>query len=250
MATRLSPWILLCSLAAPRLVHAQSSSAADAVRVTGSVTVTTKGISTIPSFTLGRPAATVDVVIRKRALSAEPQLRTGLDGKPWAFLFWIRHRPVNRGRFQLLLGTHPAYAFRTSTVTTTGGTTSDILEVRRYLASEIAPTVRVASHLTVGSYYLYSRGFDPGAARHTHYVAARATITNLPLSERTTLQIAPQFYYLSTGGEDGTYANLGVTLARRNLPVSLSATVNKPIRTTVAGGREVLWNVSVVYAMQ
>ena len=58
----------------------------------GALTVTTKGISTVPSFTLGKPAAILDISIVRGGLSFEPQFRMGLDGKPWAFLFWGRYR--------------------------------------------------------------------------------------------------------------------------------------------------------------
>jgi hypothetical protein len=56
------------------------------VAVSGAVSVTNKGISLIPSFTLGRPAAIFDLAVRKGDLGFEPQFRFGLDGKPWSFL--------------------------------------------------------------------------------------------------------------------------------------------------------------------
>ena len=53
----------------------------------GAVSLTTKGISTIPSFTLGKPAVIFDLFIGKKRLSFEPQFRFALEGKPWSFLF-------------------------------------------------------------------------------------------------------------------------------------------------------------------
>ena len=59
---------------------------ADSIKVAGhfggAVTVTSKGISTIPSFTLGKPAITFDLSMGKEKLSFEPQFRFALEGKP------------------------------------------------------------------------------------------------------------------------------------------------------------------------
>ncbi len=54
----------------------------------GAVSVTNNGISLVPTFSLGKPAVIFDMVVGKRKLSFEPQLRFALDGKPWSFLFW------------------------------------------------------------------------------------------------------------------------------------------------------------------
>lgn len=222
--------------------------AAQHVDVSGNVSVTNKGISLIPSFTLGRPAAIFDVAIRNGRVGFEPQFRVGLDGKPWAFLFWGRYRPLKRGKFQLGLGGHPAVSFRTIT-TSINGAPSDVIVARRYLAGEVAPTYQLARHLNVGAYYLYSHGVEKDVVKHTQFLAARATVANVRVSHRYTLQITPQFYYLRTDKLDGFYVNSGVTLARENLPVSIAATVNKVIRTRVAGD-DFLWNVSVNYAIK
>jgi hypothetical protein len=56
------------------------------------VSVTAKGISTIPSFTLGKPAVIFDVAMGTRKLSFESQFRFSLEGKPWSFLFWWRYK--------------------------------------------------------------------------------------------------------------------------------------------------------------
>ena len=41
--------------------------------VTGGISITNKGISAIPTFTLGKPAAIVDLTVRKQRASFEPQ---------------------------------------------------------------------------------------------------------------------------------------------------------------------------------
>lgn len=242
--------LVLACVGHTRPAAAQDAAAAvPRVDVSGAVSVTNKGISTIPSFTLGRPATIVDVAIRRGTVGFEPQFRFGLDGKPWSILFWARYRPITTGRFRLSLGGHPALSFRTIKAST-NGVERDVIQARRYVASEIIPTFAITSRVRVGSYYLYSHGIDNDAAPHTHFVAARATVSNLKITERYSLQFMPQLYYLWTDRQTGTYLNAGATLARQGFPLSLSSTVNKPIRSNVTGGQAFLWNVSANYALK
>jgi hypothetical protein len=48
----------------------------------------------------------------------------------------------------------------------------------------------------------------------------------------------------------GSYLNSGLTVAARTLPVSISAMVNKTIRTRIAAGEDFLWNVSLTYSLR
>jgi hypothetical protein len=206
-------------------------------------------MSTIPSFTLGKPAAIFDVSIARRGLSFEPQFKFGLDGKPWAFTFWGRYRLFDGEKLHVSVGGHPALSFRTIPVTD-GGTTRDVIVARRYLAGELAPSYSLTPNLSVGPYYLYSHGMQSDGGRNTHFVSARATLTNIGLTDQLFLRLAPQVYYLRSDDTDGVYLNSALTLASRGLPVSISTSANKPIRTSVLGGEEFIWNLNLHYAIR
>ena len=52
-----------------------------------SVNITNNGISLVPSFSLGRPAALFLLSLGSNRFSIDPDIRFALDGKPWTFLF-------------------------------------------------------------------------------------------------------------------------------------------------------------------
>lgn len=241
--------LALIAGAAPPLQAQESGGVDRPVEVSGNINVNTKGISQVPALTLGRPAAIFDLAVRKGAASFEPQFRFGLDGKPWSFLLWGRYQLVSRDRFRLTVGGHPAFSFRTSSVPVNGAT-ANVIEARRYLAFDLAPSYGLSPTTSIGAYYLYGYGVDPGAAKHTHLLAARTTVTNVSLFDRYTLQVAPQFYFLRTNGENGTYISATASLGRRGWPVSIATIINQPIRTDVTGGKSFLWNVSLNYAFR
>lgn len=219
------------------------------VQVWGAVNVNSKGISLVPALTLGRPAAIVDLGVRKGNLSFEPQLRFALDGKPWSFLLWGRYRAVTREKFRLTVGGHPAYSFRT-TPAGTNGVSRDLIEVWRYAAGEITPTWTVSPRTSVGGYYLYSHGIDRGAPPHTQLVAARVYLADIGVGGGYVVQAAPQFYFLRTNGQNGAYLSASASFGRRGSPWSITTIVNQPVKSDVVRGQSFLWNVGLTRAFR
>ena len=84
----------------PNLLFSQKSdTVAKTFNFWGAITVTTKGISTFPNLTLGKPAAIFDLVAGNGRLSFEPTFRFSLEGEPWTFLFWGRYKAVQNDKF-------------------------------------------------------------------------------------------------------------------------------------------------------
>ncbi len=215
-------------------------------RFAGGVSVTNKGISTVPNLTLGKPAAIFDMSVGRGKLSFEPQLRFALEGKPWSFLFWWRYKLLKTDRFQINLGAHPALAFRRKMITIDDHTQEDMV-VRRYLAAELAPTYLITKNTSIGLYWLYSRGIEKDITKNTNLISVRGSLSNLRISEEFYLRINPQVYYLVMDGIDGVYFNSTITIAKRDFPVTVSSLINQPIKTNIEIGNEFLWNVSINY---
>jgi hypothetical protein len=129
-----APTFLCLCLAISHLCFAQTSdSTKTTLRVSGSAYLTNNGISLVPSFSLGRPAAMVLMSIGGKKFSFDPDIRFALDGKPWAFLFWARYKPFRGGKFRMNTGVHLGLNHMTSTVST-GNLPFEAHIVRRYLA--------------------------------------------------------------------------------------------------------------------
>jgi hypothetical protein len=216
-------------------------------RFAGAVTVTTKGISTVPNLTLGKPAAIFDISAGKGRLSFEPQLRFALEGKPWSFLFWWRYKLLRTDKFQVNLGAHPAISFRRKMITVNDQTEEDMV-VRRYLAGELAPSYFPAKNISIGLYWLYSRGIEKDLTRNNNLISVRGSFSNLRITDQFYLRINPQVYYLIMDDKDGLYFNSTITLARKRFPVSVSSLINQPIKTNIEIGNEFLWNLSITYS--
>ena len=211
----------------------------------GAVTVTNNGISFIPTFSLGKPAMIFDMAVGRK-LTFEPQFRFSLEGKPWSFLFWWRYKVLRTDKFFFNTGAHLGLAYKTIGVSA-NGEIKDVQTVNRYLASELSPNYLITKNISIGMYYLYSRGIDPDATRNTHFLTLNASFSDVKLSGQYFLKFVPQVYYLRMNQSDGFYITSSLTLAKRNSPFSLSGMFNKIIQTDISASKNFVWNLSLVY---
>lgn len=240
-------FVAAASLAQPVLAQ-NVDSTQPKTAVSGSVTVTNKGISTVPSFTLGKPAAILNVSIARNGFAFEPEFRWGLNGKPWSFLFWGRYK-LDGEKFHLIIGGHPALNFRTTTVTV-NQEPRKVIVARRFLAGEVYPSYSVAKTVSVGAYYLYSYGFEQDVAKNTHFIALRTAFASIPLSGRYFARFVPQAYYLKADARDGFYVNPVLTVGKREFPLSIGGQINRTIQTDILEGEDFIWNVSLSYSIK
>tara|TARA_R110000868_G_scaffold111539_1_gene301108 strand:+ start:1300 stop:2046 length:747 start_codon:yes stop_codon:yes gene_type:complete len=212
----------------------------------GTASVTHNGVSLVPSFSLGDPALIFDLKFKKGKFSFEPDMRFALEGKPWTMLFWFRYKAVEKERFSLRVGAHPALNFRTVSVIR-NGQTEELLESRRYIAAEVVPNYNISKSFSVGLYYLHGRGFDEGI-KETNFLVLNATLKQIPISETFFFNVTPQVYYLTTDDLTGYYAAGFLTLGKKDFPFSVTAMVNKGINTQILPDDDFTWSVLLNYS--
>lgn len=212
----------------------------------GTASVTNNGISLVPSFSLGRPAALFLMSFGGERFSIDPDIRFGLDGKPWTFLFWARYKLFAEGKFRMNTGVHLGLNFRTSDLLINGASTETTV-VRRYLAAEVSPNYFVAKNISIGTYYLYSRGIDNGTVRNTHFITLNSNFSHIPVTKQINLRVNPQVFYLNQDGKSGQYFTNVLTVAKNNFPLSVSYLINKKLRGDIAG-KDFISSFSLVYS--
>jgi len=213
----------------------------------GTVSVTNNGISLVPNFSLGKPAAIFITSLGKNKFSIDPELRFSLAGKPWTFLFWARYKLVTTDKFRMNIGTHLGLNFKTASMPINNDT-NEVTTVRRYLAAEFVPNYFIAKNVSVGIYYLYSRGIDPATVKNTNFITINTSISNIRITNQFLIRFTPQFYYLKQDKRDGFYFTSSLNLAKRNFPLSVSSIINKSIQSDIAGDKNFNWNLSLVYS--
>lgn len=227
----------------------KSDSAQTNYHFSGTVSATNNGISLVPSFSLGKPAVILLASLGGERFSFDPDIRFGLNGKPWTMLFWGRYKLANEGRFKMNTGAHLGLNFR-STPISINNVPSENIVVRRYLAGELSPNYFIAKNWSVGSYYLYSRGLDDGTVKNTHFVTFNTNFSHIRIGGKFYGRVNPQVFYLNQDGREGKYFTSVFTLSNEKVPLSISYLINKTIHTNIPGNKDFIWSLSLIYAFR
>ena len=225
----------------------KTDSTKNAIHFIGAVSVTNKGISMIPTFTLDKPAVAFTMSLSKGNLSFEPELRFAIDGKPWGYIFWWRYKILSTDKFFVNAGAHPAIAFKTMPVQA-DGMKKNVTVSKHYIAAELSPNYRLAKNITVGIYYLYSHGIEKDAVQQGNFLTLNSNFSNIRITDAFFMRFTPQVYYLKLDKQDGFYFTSAVTLARKNFPLSFSGVINKTIQSDISGNKDFVWNISLAYS--
>ncbi|MBL7793772.1 MAG: hypothetical protein JNK77_15695 [Saprospiraceae bacterium] len=212
------------------------------------LSVTNNGFSIIPAFTLGDPAAMLDMRMGNKRLSFEPQFRFALEGRPWSFVFIYRYKAINKPRFQLSFGGHiPGLNFVTRTLSI-NGVDQDMSVARRFLAAEVIPNFVISKNASIGLYFLKAYGFQKDGPQKSNFLTLRGSFTKIKIAGKVFVDFYPQLFYLNMDADDGFYANATATIGIRNFPLSISGIVNKAIQSSIPA-KDFDWNISLVYTI-
>lgn len=217
------------------------------LQFSGSASITSNGISIVPSFSLDKPAAQFNMALGKKRLSFEPDIRFSLAGKPWSMLFWGRYKLVTGNKFNMNIGEHLGLNFKTSPQLINGDSSTTTI-TRRYLATELYPRYSFTKNISVGIYYLYSHGLDAGTIGNTHFITLNTNFSHIKISDQYFLRFNPQLYYLKLDAQDGYYFTSTLTVAKKNFPFTVSSTINKKIKSNITGSKSLLWNATLTYS--
>ena len=211
------------------------------------VTIQSKGISTIPNLTLGKPAAVFDLKVGRK-LTFEPQFRFSLEGKPWAIVFWWRYYGSIGNKFKLTLHTNYSLAYKPLTYYTSSGASQEIIRTTRYLVAALAPNYQMNKYIGIGMYFFYNYGIEKYIIRNTYMVSFRPSISNIPVTKNIAVRLNPEIYYLKMDDKDGVYLNATLLINKKNFPLSVAALINKPIESNIPSEYDFLWNFGLIYS--
>jgi hypothetical protein len=212
------------------------------------LTLTNNGFSIVPAFTLGAPAAFLDMQMGGKRLTFEPQFRFALEGRPWSFIFIYRYKLILKPRFRLVVGGHaPGINYITRTVDV-NGIQEPLSVARRFLAAEVIPSYKISDHISVSAYYLRGRAFQKHGPQNTNFLTLQSNFNKIKLAGKAYVNFNPQVFYLKVDAEDGYYVNATTVFGFEDFPLTLSGIVNKAIRSSIAA-RDFDWSLNLVYTL-
>ncbi|MFN4084862.1 MAG: hypothetical protein ACK4LB_02900 [Spirosomataceae bacterium] len=213
----------------------------------GNISVTQNGMSLIPAFSLGKPAAIAELSIGGDKLSFDPEIRFDLNGQPWSFIFWWRYQFLPKSRFRLHAGAHPAFIFRNTTVMSAKGLPVESMEGRRFFAGEIGPSYRISDQMRVGGIFLVGRSLGKVPKEINQFYAIHTTLNAFKPAHEWTVQARPMAFYLQMNDRRGFFLSSSFLVANKNFPISLGSIVSRRTVSTIEV-EDWIWNISLIYS--
>lgn len=211
------------------------------LKASANVLVTNKGISLFPNLSLGKPALVLNLVVGKKHLFFEPELRWRLNGNPWSYILWLRYRPQRTTHFSWHVGAHPSYVLRENDVTVAGVATQRWV-AQRNLAGEIVPVWHYSPNFSLGLHVLASKGLDKAYGNQKSvYVSLQPRFPHIQLSKAYYLGFFPQVFHLQLDANEGIYYSQLLTFNKKDLPYYLSSIFTYKLKSTIVGD-DIIWN--------
>lgn len=225
----------------------QDNSAPKINDFTAAITIQSKGISTIPNLTLGKPAIVFDLKLGRK-LTFEPQFRFALeDGKPWAMVFWWRYYQTVSNKLKVTYSTNYSFSYKSIDSYTSAGTSQELIRTTRYLVGAIEPSYRINKYIGAGMYLFYNYGIESFITKNTLMISFRPTFSNIPITKNVVATIAPEIYSLIMDKNNGVFLNSRFLISKKNFPLAISGLINKPLKSSIPSEYDFLWNVGLSY---
>ena len=238
--------VLLVAIVFTGLVGFSQKADSIMTKVSGAVTATNNGISLVPAFSLGKPAAIFDLSVQRKKFSFDPQLAFGVrDAKPWYFVFWLRYKLIESSKFNVGIAMHPGFLFSTQKFNV-NSLSKEYMTTSRFFVGCLTPNYLIANNVSVGLYLQQAKGYNSDL-KNAGFYGINMNFSNISLGKEFFMRATPQLYYLKNDDLDGSYFSANITLAKRNNPLSISTLLNTKIQSNIPSDN-FLWNISLTYA--
>ena len=238
--------ILFLFLVTKSVIAQEIDSTHNISNFSGKVGITNNGFSIIPTFSLNSPAAIINFSWRKNRLSFEPDVRLVTDASKGGMLFWLRYQLVEKKKFNLRTGVHPAFSYVRREVAENGKST-EITEMLRFAAFEVVPNYQITSNWGIGAMFLHGSGLQTHGPQNTNVLFLNTSITNIKVGGDFRLQVLPTIFFLNVDSKTGSYFSGTVIISKNNLPFTLQSTINQTFRSNITGNKDFMWNVMLAY---
>ena len=105
-------FLAIMNIFLPAFSQKDSLKKVEPLKATANININNNGISLFPNLSFGKPAVILILSVGKKNIYFEPELRWGLNGKPWSYIYWLRYKYRKTENFGVNAGVHPSYVFR------------------------------------------------------------------------------------------------------------------------------------------
>jgi hypothetical protein len=214
------------------------------LQAAASVSLNSNGISSIPAFSLGKPAIIASIALTKNRLSYEPLLAFGFDLRPWFIDNWLRYKIINK----------PKLEFRTGVCISTffseyEGKDESIWQSQRYNVFELTWIYKILPNSSLTFAYWHDRGQDKGTLRG-HFFNLVGERSEINVGKNVLLFAALQVFYINyDGNNDGIFLSPKISTSLKNVPFSVFFQGIQALDSNISPFPGFKWNLGLSYIL-
>jgi hypothetical protein len=216
----------------------------------GTISLNTNGISSIPAFSLGKPAVIASVSLVKNRFSYDPQLAYGLNFKAWFIDSWLHYKLIDRPHFEF----RPGFNFSTffSDYTVPGETVikdETIRQAQRYFTFEFTGIYKFTSNSSLTFGYWNDRGQEKGTLLG-HFFNLVGEKSDINIGKKVLLTIDLQIFYIDYQGKnDGLFLSPKISSSLRNVPFTVFFQPIQALYSNISPFPGFRWNFGIAYSL-
>jgi len=214
------------------------------LKASASVSFNTNGISSIPAFSLGKPAIVASASLIKNRFSYDPTLAYGLDLRPWYIDNWLHYKIINKPSFELRGG------FNVSSFFTKHETDIEPeLRGERYYAFSLDGTYKFNPNTFLSLAYWNDRGQESISIKG-HFIDLTADRSNIKIGNKLLMGVNVQLFYINyDGNNDGLFVSPKISTCLNDVPFVLFFQATQGINSNIEPWPGFRWNVGLSYTL-
>jgi hypothetical protein len=202
----------------------------------------TNGISSIPAFSLGKPAIVASASLIKNRFSYDPTLAYGFDLRPWYIDNWVHYKIINRSSFELRGGFNVSSFF-----TKNESGEEPVLTGERYFAFSMDGTYKFNANTLVSLAYWNDRGQESTSLKG-HFIDIIYDQTGIKLGNTLRMAVNVQLFYINyDGNNDGLFVSPKLSAYTEELPFALFVQATQSIQSNIDPWPGFRWNLGLSY---
>ena len=211
----------------------------------GQIQITNNGISSVPAFSLGKPAGQAFLSLRKGKFSYDPEMACSFNLHPWYINNWFRYRIVDK-KLEFRTGVNGTLFFSDQQISDSS-TSGVVIKTQRYVTLELAMGYHVTRSFFVSLLYWNAWGFDQPLI-NGHYISMSAVYTGNTGIPHIKFTTANQVFIINyTGLTDGLFISSQIDISHDKFPISCFIQGVQPLSTNISPYPGLKWNFGVNY---
>jgi len=192
------------------------------LKATGTFSLNSNGISSIPAFSLGKPAVVASVSLIKNRFSYDPQLAYGLNFKAWYIDSWLHYKLIDRPHFEFRPGFNFSTFFSDFPAYNETATEQEIIRrAERYFTIEFTGIYKFSSKSSLTFGYWNDRGQEKGSLLG-HFFNLVGERSDINIGKNVLLTVDLQIFYIDYQGKnDGLFLSPKISSSIRNVPFAV-----------------------------